>query len=32
MEKDVMEANKRIAEKNRKILAEHSVRAFDVLG
>ena len=32
MEKDIMEANKRIADENRKILAEHGVRAFDVLG
>jgi len=32
MEKDIMEANRRIAEENRKMLAEHNVRAFDILG
>lgn len=32
MEKDIMEANRRIAEENRKMLAQHNVRAFDVLG
>ena len=32
MEKDIMEANRRIAEENRKMLAEYNVRAFDVLG
>ncbi|MDI6917193.1 MAG: hydrogenase nickel incorporation protein HypB [Thermoplasmatales archaeon] len=32
MEKDIMEANRRIAEENRKMLADHNVRAFDILG
>lgn len=32
MEKDITEANRRIAEGNRKILAEQGIRAFDVLG
>lgn len=30
--KDILEANREIAEQNRKIFAEHGIRAFDVMG